>query len=112
MRVKRKLYVNSLSPEDRLRLVQSAQPTNMILGSDEMSIYAYKLALMFKDKKDGNINLIISNLYDKVNDRLNAVQYAETARHYFLKNKMESKVSDAEENIKRLKRKYGMKTAS
>ena len=44
----------------------------MILGSDEMSIYAYKLALMFKDKKDGNINLIISNLYDKVNDRLNA----------------------------------------
>ena len=47
-----------------------------------------------------------------VGSRLNVVKYAEIARHYFLKNKMESKVSDAEENIKRLKRKYGMKTAS
>ena len=65
-------YLDALDPRDSLKLARHAEVTKIVIGSYEMSVWAYKRALRFHPN-DGKTHLALSDLFDEMGDGENSV---------------------------------------
>lgn len=100
-------YLDALDPRDSLKLARHAELTKMVIGSYEMSVWAYKRALRFRPN-DGKTHLALSDLFDEMGDGENSVQHARRARFLFAQNRKRDDAAALDGKIASLEKKYAL----
>ena len=103
-------YLNSLTHKSQLDILQFAYLSNTILGSREMSLLTYQIALKTKPW-NGKSNLAVSELYDEAGRGIEAKVYATRAEHSFRLAKNFDGTAKAHKMAQRIFKKYDVVSA-
>jgi len=96
-------YLNSLDSEDRLKLTSYAPHSGIALGSYELALWTFKMALT-QDPNDGDTNFLLGKVFSEMGNRNEALERARNAEHLFTKNREQEKATQTRSFIDSLTR--------
>lgn len=103
--LKSQRHLMSLETEDRIRLIDIAQRGKIVLGSYEISIWAFKRALEI-DASDGETRLILGEIFDELGDGETSAAQVRQAMRIFSGLNLPEKESLAQGRLESLNEKY------
>ena len=94
-------YLNSLPHEDRVKLTQYAPHSGTSLGSYELAVWTFKMALT-RNPKDGDTNFLLGKIHAEMGNRKRALERARNAEHLFTKYRKPEKANQSRSFIQSL----------
>jgi len=79
-------YLNSLDHAERAKLTRYAPHSGIALGSYELALWTYKVALT-KNPNDGDTNFLMGKVFSEIGNRNEALERAKNAEYLFTKNR-------------------------
>lgn len=79
-------YLNSLDYEEQIKLARYAPHSGITLGSYELALWTYKIALT-KNPNDGDTNFLMGKVFSEMGNPGRALERARNAEYLFTKNR-------------------------
>lgn len=95
-------YLNSLNPEDQLKLARYASHSGTILGSNESALWVFKMALVRKPN-DGETNFFLGKILSEMGEWDLALRRARNAEQLFVINRQPDRAVQTRSFIEFLK---------
>jgi hypothetical protein len=86
-------YLNSLDSAERVKLTRYAPHSGISLGSYELALWTYKVALN-KNPEDGDTNFLMGKIFSEIGNNSEALERVRNAEHLFTKYREPDKAAE------------------
>lgn len=86
-------YLNSLDYEEQIKLTRYAPHSGTALGSYELALWTYKVALT-KNPNDGDTNFLMGKVFSEIGNQDEALERVRNAENLFIKNHDSDKAAE------------------
>jgi len=96
-------YLRTLKPSEKIKAIQAASGSGLILGSYEVALLCFKLALTLL-ASDADTTYLIGQIYSEIEDEVNASNFFERAKRLYKKNNDTNKLAQVQLYAQQFKR--------